>query len=114
MKGFGNFLTALGIVALVTAIAELAIGWKMLPTDELVIMVFIGSLVLILFGLIFRNIGRSKEMKAMQNNPQMYGQPGFVPQQPYNPQYMPQQNPNAQQQYYQPQQMNSQNTPNNQ
>lgn len=57
----------------------------------------IGALVCFLVGVIVRSIGKSKEMKYMQNNPQMYyGQPGFAPQQPYNPQYT-QQNPNNQQ-----------------
>lgn len=75
--------------------------------DHGFVVLLLGSLLCLLFGTIIRSIGRSKEMKYMQNNPQMYGQPGYMPQQPYMPQQYP-----SDRQYYRPQQPNDQNYPN--
>lgn len=94
MKGFGNLLTAIGIVAMLAVIGEYAIGWKLLPNDRIEILFFVGSLIFILFGVIFRSIGKSKEKKAMQNNQQMFVQQPYMQQ---NMNYQQSQQPYAQQ-----------------
>lgn len=60
-----NFLLALGIVAFGFAVLEFAIEWRMLP-GEISIFVFIGSMFLILAGIIVRSIGKSRAAKKIQ------------------------------------------------
>lgn len=73
MKKFGDFILALGIVAILAVIAESAFEWRML-NDFFFLIFTVGGLALMLFGIIFRNIGKNKNAKNMAynnpNNPQ--------------------------------------------
>ena len=64
MKKVGDLLTALGIVGFLPIILEAA-GLKIFKGDDMIFFFFIiGSLVLILFGVVIRSIGKSKENKT--------------------------------------------------
>lgn len=69
MKKFGDFILALGIVAILAVIAELAFEWKML-NDFFFLIFTVGGLALILFGIIFRSIGKGKNKNSNPNNAQ--------------------------------------------
>lgn len=68
MKKVGDLLTALGVVGLIFIVLELIMDWKMF-SDEIIILFFIiGSLTLLLIGIIIKNIGKSKETKSKKKD----------------------------------------------
>ena len=67
MKKVGDLLTALGAVGLIAVVLELIIGWKMI-TIEMSFFFIVGSLILLLIGIIFRSIGKSKSDKNSKSN----------------------------------------------
>lgn len=68
MKKVGDLLTALGVVGLIFIVLELIMDWKMF-SDEIIILFFIiGSLILLLIGIIIKNIGKSKETKSKKKD----------------------------------------------
>ena len=68
MKKVGDLLTALGVVGLIFIVLELIMDWKMF-SDEIIILFFvIGSLTLLLIGIIIKSIGKSKETKSKKKD----------------------------------------------
>jgi len=63
MKKVGDLLTALGVVGFLPIIAEV-VGLKIFKGEDIIFLfLIIGSLILILFGIILRSAGKSKENK---------------------------------------------------
>ena len=85
MKKFGDFLLALGIVGFLLVIAAIALDTTIFSKGIYDVIYICGILMLILFGIIIRNIGKNKNAKNMAynnpNNPQYYNN------NPNNPQY---------------------------
>ena len=59
MKKVGDLLTALGAVGLIAVVLELIIGWKMIP-QSIMLWFILGSIVLLIVGVIIRNSGKEK------------------------------------------------------
>ncbi len=64
MKKIGDLLTALGVVGFIAVVSELALDWKLLPNEMVFFFFIVGSLILLLIGIILRSIGKSKENKT--------------------------------------------------
>lgn len=63
MKKVGDLLTALGSVGFIAVVLELIIGWKMIP-QSIILWFIIGSLILLIVGIIMRNSGVEKSNGA--------------------------------------------------
>lgn len=59
MKKIGDLLTALGVVGMLAVVMEFVMEWRML-TDAIFVPFLLGSLLLLLIGIILRSIGKSK------------------------------------------------------
>ena len=59
MKKVGDLLTALGAVGAIAVVLELIIGWKMIP-QSIILWFILGSIILIVIGVILRNSGKEK------------------------------------------------------
>ena len=72
MKKFGDFILALGIVAFLVVIADLYFPNSKLITEGIIgVFIICGVLLLMLIGIILRNIGKGKNKNiAYNNNPQ--------------------------------------------
>ncbi|MDE5860627.1 MAG: hypothetical protein K2H28_00355 [Ruminococcus sp.] len=68
MKKVGDLLTALGAVGLIFIVLELIMDWKMFSDEIMIFFFVIGSLVLLLIGIILRSIGKSKETESEKKN----------------------------------------------
>ncbi|MCM1316496.1 MAG: hypothetical protein NC244_14130 [Alistipes senegalensis] len=68
MKKVGDLLTALGAVGLIFIVLELIMDWKMFSDEMMIFFFVIGSLVLLLIGIILRSIGKPKETKSEKKN----------------------------------------------
>lgn len=68
MKKVGDLLTALGAVGLIFIVLELIMDWKMFSDEIMIFFFVIGSLVLLLIGIILRSIGKPKETKSERKN----------------------------------------------
>ena len=68
MKKVGDLLTALGAVGLIFIVLELIMDWKMFSDEIMIFFFVIGSLVLLLIGIILRSIRKSKETKSEKKN----------------------------------------------
>ena len=64
MRKAGDIILAFGIVAMLAVIAEGVLKWRLLPNAFIQLLFFIGGLLLILFGIIIRNIGKKNENKS--------------------------------------------------
>lgn len=64
MKKIGDLLTALGVVGFLAIVLELIMDWKMIPGGMIFLLFTVGSLVLLLVGIIIRSISKSKENKS--------------------------------------------------
>ncbi|MDE5947112.1 MAG: hypothetical protein K2G63_07405 [Oscillospiraceae bacterium] len=67
MKKVGDLLTASGIVEFIFVGLELIMDWKMLPNETAFFFFVIGSLIILLIGIIMRSISKSKESKSEKN-----------------------------------------------
>ena len=63
MKKIGDLLTAFGVVGFLAVVLELIMDWKMIPNEMVFLFFIVRSLILLLIGIIFRSIGKSKENK---------------------------------------------------
>lgn len=63
MKKVGDLLTALGSVGFIAVVLELVIDWKMIP-QSIILWFIIGSLILLIVGIIMRNSGVEKSNGA--------------------------------------------------
>ena len=71
MKKFGDFILALGIVAFLVVIADLYFPKSKLITEGIIgVFIICGVLLLMLIGIILRNIGKGKSKNNNPNNPQ--------------------------------------------
>ena len=71
MKKFGDFILALGIVAFLVVIADLYFPNSKLITEGIIgVFIICGVLLLMLIGIILRNIGKGKIKNNNPNNPQ--------------------------------------------
>ncbi|ADU23723.1 hypothetical protein [Ruminococcus albus] len=71
MKKFGDFILALGIVAFLVVIADLYFPNSKLITEGIIgVFIICGVLLLMLIGIILRNIGKGKNKNNNPNNPQ--------------------------------------------
>ena len=71
MKKFGDFILALGIVAFLVVIADLYFPNSKLITEGIIgVFIICGVLLLMLIGIILRNIGKGKSKNNNPNNPQ--------------------------------------------
>ena len=61
MKKAGDLLTALGAVGMLFVVLEFILDWKMLSNEIVIFFFIIGSLILLLFGIIIRSIAKSKK-----------------------------------------------------
>ncbi len=52
MKKVGDWLTAFGVVGFIAVVLELVLDWKLLPNEVVFIFFLVGSLILILIGVI--------------------------------------------------------------
>ncbi len=68
LKKVGDLLTALGAVGLIFIVLELIMDWKMFSDEIMIFFFVIGSLVLLLIGIILRSIGKSKETESEKKN----------------------------------------------
>lgn len=69
MKKVGDFILALGIVAFLVVIADLYFPNSKLITEGIIgVFIICGVLLLMLFGIILRNIGKGKNKNIVQNN----------------------------------------------
>ncbi|MCR5541621.1 MAG: hypothetical protein K6F71_12510 [Ruminococcus sp.] len=69
MKKVGDFILALGIVAFIVVIADLYFPNSKLITEGIIgVFIICGVLLLMLFGIILRNIGKGKNKNIVQNN----------------------------------------------
>lgn len=66
VKKIGDLLTALGVVGFIFIVLELVMDWKMLPNETIIFFFVVGSLVVLLVGIIMRSIGKSKETKSIE------------------------------------------------
>ncbi|MBE6869507.1 MAG: hypothetical protein E7494_12245 [Ruminococcus albus] len=71
MKKFGDFILALGIVAFLVVIADLYFPNSKLITEGIIgVFIICGVLLLMLIGIILRNIGKGKNKNNNPNYPQ--------------------------------------------
>ena len=63
VKKVGDLLTAFGVVGFLAVVLELVMDWKMIPNEMVFLLFIVGSLILLLIGIDFRSIGKSKENK---------------------------------------------------
>jgi len=61
LKKAGDLLTALGAVGMLFVVLEFILDWKMLSNEIVIFFFIIGSLILLLFGIIIRSIAKSKK-----------------------------------------------------
>jgi amino acid transporter len=59
VKKVGDLLTALGVVGAIAVVLELIIGWKMIA-QSIMLWFILGSIILIIVGVILRNSGKEK------------------------------------------------------
>lgn len=64
MKKVGDLLTAFGVVGFLAVVLELVMDWKMISNEMVFLLFIVGSLILLLIGIVFRSIGKSKENKS--------------------------------------------------